>query len=182
MTSAYFQDFVHYVCSACDAPEQLSETKLHKALWFIDTYAYRKYGRALSQGTYVKEATGPVATQLESALVGLKEEGSMHVHSPSQRQEGQPIYELAHLSPGTFLTEEERQLVGQIVNKICNDYSDDQISELSHDAVWESAEMGEEIPMSAVLAARPSPITAADIEWAKEEMLTIPDHIQAKFK
>ena len=49
---------VHYVCSVCKDTTLLSETKLHKSLWFADTYAYRQLGKDISGVLTLRSKTG----------------------------------------------------------------------------------------------------------------------------
>jgi len=176
-----FQEFVHYVCSTCENPALLSETKLHKALWFVDTYAYRKFGRALSDATYIKEATGPIAQQLPTALSALEEAGFLLIRSPDAIKAGAPWCELQQVSAGKRWGEEERQLIQTVVNNVCQ-RTDASISALSHDEIWKTVSLGEEMPVAAVLAARAGEITEEDVRWAQEEINALSQQDRERLK
>ena len=64
------------------------------------------------------------------------------------------------------LSAKEIALVDEIRAEICYNHTAESISELSHDQVWEAANIGEEIPMWATLASTPGQMTPEVAEWA----------------
>jgi hypothetical protein len=63
-------------------------------------------------------------------------------------------------------SETEREIIDNVIAWVCDAHTATSISDLSHDAIWEAADEGEEIPLYAVLAATPGAITQADMDWA----------------
>jgi hypothetical protein len=50
---------------------------------------------------------------------------------------------------------------------MCQKHTASSMSELSHDIIWEAAEIGEEIPLYTYFASRFGEINEEDIQWAK---------------
>ena len=84
---------------------------------------------------------------------------------------GKPKREFFAKEPAdiSVFTPEEISLVDDVVGKICEGHTAASISGLTHDDVWELAEIGEEIPLYAVLAGRAGEVDEETIEWAKQE-------------
>ena len=162
---------VHYVCERCPDPTMLGATKLNKVLWYVDTIAYRKDGQTISgETTYIKRQFGPVPKRILKTLEGLENDGSIVIRNvPSL---GGSRREFISLKPSnhSIFTDEERLIIDQVIDVICRDHTAASISELSHDAIWEAAELGEEIPVYAVLASRAAPIEKRHRDWANKIM------------
>lgn len=63
------------------------------------------------------------------------------------------------------LSEQYRKILDAFKNVICDNFSSNEISDATHDHVWEAAELGEEIPMFTTFARR-GDITAEVRQWA----------------
>jgi hypothetical protein len=160
------KELTHYICWRTDDPTKLGATKLNKALWFSDTIAYRMSGRSITGTPYVKRQFGPAPKRILSVLDDLAKEGKIAIR---QRQRFNYLQrEFVALTPasGTAFSEEDRDIIDQVVAWVCNEHTASSISELSHDGIWEAAEEGEEIPMFAVLGAAEGELTDTDRIWA----------------
>ena len=62
------------------------------------------------------------------------------------------------------------EIVDSVIAEICEKHTATSISELSHDAVWAAARMGEVIPMYAWLAGTPGELTEDDYSWANAKI------------
>lgn len=165
-----FKELVHYVCARCnDAPEKLGATKLNKALWYIDTIAYCKFGESVSGETaYVKQKHGPVPKRILPALDELKKEGRILVgESDYFGYTKRDFVSLKAPNTGLF-SDKERGLIDDVIKIVCDENTAVSISELSHDMIWEAVAIGEDIPVYAVLAATPAKITKDHEAWADE--------------
>lgn len=164
-----FKRLVHYVCDLCDDPTKLGATKLNKALWYSDTFAYRLLGRTISGETaYVKRQFGPVPKNVLGAIRDLENDGVLHARDSVYFGKPKREYQVLKPADPAWFTEEEREIIKQVVSVICNNFTAAAISDLSHDDVWDAAEIGEEIPVMAVLAANAAPVTKQDEKWATE--------------
>lgn len=168
------KELTHYVCWKVDDPAKLGATKLNKALWFSDTIAYRLSGRAITGSPYVKRPFGPVPKRILPVLSELQAEGKIAVRERPRFNYIQREFMALQAPSGAAFSEQERDIIDQVVAWVCNEHTASSISELSHDGIWEAAEEGEEIPMFAVLGAVEGEITDADKAWADSVIATRP--------
>jgi len=68
----------------------------------------------------------------------------------------------------SVLSVQEIEMIEDMRGVICDHFSANGISELSHDQIWEAANIGEIIPMSATLASSPGEITSEVLKWADD--------------
>jgi hypothetical protein len=66
---------------------------------------------------------------------------------------------------GDSFTREEISIVDLVIGEVCNEHTAKSISKISHDAIWEMAEIGEDLPFYTVLAEQ-GEITEEDVAWA----------------
>lgn len=159
------KELTHYICWKVEDPT-LGATKLNKALWFSDTIAYRVSGRSITSTEYVKRQFGPAPRRILPVLKDLESERKIAIRQRQRFSYMQKEFVALQPASGTAFSEEERDIIDQVVAWICNEHTASSISELSHDGIWEAAEEGEEIPMLAVLGASEGEITDADKAWA----------------
>lgn len=60
-----------------------------------------------------------------------------------------------------------RKSEDQVVQQTCDDRTAVSIGDLVHDRIWQAADLGEEIPLHAVLAAKADPFIDEDRAWAE---------------
>jgi hypothetical protein len=165
-----FKALVYYVCWQCPDPTRLGSVKLNKVLWFADTEAFVERGSSITGARYVKQQFGPVPTAILPVLRELEAEGKIAVREVEFF--GLPKREFfARTAPviSTF-SPEEISLVDNVIRLICDEHTARSISDATHDRIWALAEIGEEIPYQAVLAATLDEINEDDLRWAKETM------------
>ncbi len=166
-SSPRFRALVHYIIEQCDDPKKLGATKLNKALWFADTFAYRLTGKTISGETaYVKRQFGPVPKKVLDALRQLADEDKIVIRETSYF--GKPKREFISLEmpSANRFDEDERDIIDSVVAVVCDGHTAASISDLSHDIVWDAADPGEDIPIYAVLAAQVGAATRDDQRWA----------------
>jgi hypothetical protein len=164
---------VHYVCFRSPDPRRLGKTKLNKILYYADREAYLRTGDPITGERYVKHQYGPVSSHLDETLRGLEKDRLIAIADAS----GYNAYVGASYAQKQFValrrpdvslfTAEEVSLIEQYVDVICNQHSARSISDMSHDVVWEAAEIGEEIPSVTAFLQPPAEITPADVAWAR---------------
>ena len=159
----------HYVI-ARSQPDKLGAVKLNKVMWFADLEAYRRFGSTITgQTSYQKQQRGPVPNNIVRALNALRDEDKILTRDVPVggvvRREHlwlvQP--DVSGFSP------EEVDILNEAIDWVCNDHTARSISELSHDAMWEAAELGEQIPVGAATVV-PDEISAEDLDWAVSEL------------
>jgi hypothetical protein len=170
MNQQKFDALVHYICARCDAPAKLGATKLNKVLWYSDAAAYLSKGHSITGATYIKRQYGPVPKGIMAArqrlVLGrliIERDGAFFGYPQTQF--------IALTDPDlSQFTADEISIVDRIIEIVCNDHTATSISQLTHDQVWEAAQIGEEIPLYTVFASCPREITEDDLEWARAEM------------
>jgi Protein of unknown function (DUF4065) len=165
MASQKFMDLVHYICWRCEDPRQLGATKLHKIAWFIDTYTYRRVGQSLTGETYIKRQFGPTARAMLPTLAQLSAEGKIAERPRQSPYDPREFHSLRDPDTSRF-SAEDIAIIDAVIADVCAKFSATSISEYSHDQIWEAAEIGEEIPLYAVLAGIPAEVTDEDMAWA----------------
>jgi hypothetical protein len=71
-------------------------------------------------------------------------------------------------TPGDDFDGREKGILDFVISHVCNHHSANSISELSHDAIWDAANDGEEIPMFATLVSDSAELTPEVIKWAQD--------------
>jgi uncharacterized phage-associated protein len=173
-----FNAVVHFVCSNSD-PAHLGNVKLHKILYFADMMHFMSEGKPLTGVDYLKQKFGPVARYLSSAINQLSEDGKIEVRKRDYfGYEKSDYIARCSISAGALSNAEIRLLTDVI--EFVSGKSAREISELSHDAAWQWAELGERIPYAAALGLVPTEITETDISSAVLESRQIRPQIEAE--
>lgn len=166
-----FKALVHYVCwLSREDPAKLGAVKLNKVLWFSEVISFAETGEPITGARFVKQKFGPVPKAIMPVLGALQQEGALRVmeveyYGHKKRQfvcQGEPDLDA--------LSEEERKLVDGVASAIMDGHTATSISDLTHDAIWKLAGIGEDIPLYAVLASNLGKVTDADIGRARERM------------
>lgn len=167
---------VHYVCHKAPNPRKLGKTKLNKILFFSDVEAYLSLGQPITGEEYVKHQYGPVSRHLDDVLRELEAERliavseasgySVHADTPYTQRLFFPLKKprLDEFTP------DEISIADEMIGTICRRHSARSISELSHDVVWQSAEIGETLPYYTAFVHTLGEITPSDTAWAKGVM------------
>ena len=167
MASAKFKAMVHYIVESCKDPHRLGATRLNKICWYSDTIAYRYHGVPITDETYVKRKHGPVPKTILAALHELEKDKKISVRE-HEFLPGRKIRIFTSLSEPDVSAFERHDfdVINYVVERICHDHTAASISDLSHNAIWDAANDGEEIPMSATLVAEPAQWTTEISSWA----------------
>lgn len=162
--SRKFKALVHFIVHECDNPRRLGAVRINKALWFTDSLAYQSTGESVTGEKYIKRQMGPVPANILSTLKELEEEGKIIIHKRGRPYD--PHMFLSITPPDvSLLTENDRLLAKNFLDIVC-EYSANEVSEFSHDATWEAASEGEEIPLCATLVTEGGCITDEMRGWA----------------
>ena len=160
------KEAVWLIASHCP-PEELGNVKLHKILYFSDMLFFLHEGQPITGVEYLKQKFGPVARHLSAAIGELSLEGKITV----SEQEYFGLYKKSYVPKLSFerqhLSAEEAELIVEVADFV-RGRSARQISEMSHNAVWEAAEMGEILPYFTALRLAPTEVTDSDRNWAIE--------------
>lgn len=174
MSLQKFKKLVHYVCWRCaEDPTKLGAVKLNKILWLADAERYYATGKALTGVRYVRRQYGPVPASILPVLRELEEEGKLTVQAATFHGLNKKEYIVHQTADDSFLSPEERTLVEEIIQHVCNEHTAKSISVATHNRVWEVAADGETIPYFTVFV-RPGKITDKDREWAYAQLAGVP--------
>lgn len=173
METVYMRDakklkaLVHYVCWKTSDDRVLGAVKLNKSLFFSDLWTYVERGTPLTGEAYQKREHGPVSKSLLRVLDDLANEGAIFVRREVPPHKGR-LDVIALTKPDiTCFTSDEISLIDDAIHYVCYEHSAHEISEESHDIIWELAEIGEEIPYYAMLASELGEVTPEHLDWAK---------------
>jgi hypothetical protein len=174
MTDNRLDILVHYICARCDDPNRLGATRLNKVLWYSDVLAFAATGASITGASYVKRQFGPVPRSILEARARLRQSGAIIERKvPYGNQQQTQVIALSEPDISSF-SADQISLVDRVIQAICFNHAATSISWLSHDLVWESARIGEEIPMrAAAFAGAIGEIDETDMEWATGEIARI---------
>jgi hypothetical protein len=148
-------------------PEELGNVKLHKILYFSDMLFFLHEGQPITGVEYLKQKFGPTARHLTLATSELVSEGKLEI----SEVEYFGLYKKNYIPKAEFrrrrLSEKEASLIVEVADFV-RGKSAKEISELSHNAAWEAAEMGEVLPYFTALRLIPTEVTDSDRAWAIE--------------
>ncbi|HEY5382513.1 MAG TPA: Panacea domain-containing protein [Acidobacteriaceae bacterium] len=166
-----FKALIHYVCSQSPSLRSLGKVKLNKILWFAERDCYLR-GEPISQVPFIKLQHGPVPRSMDSYLRELQSEGNLVVRETEWK--GKPKFEFISVKEPSLagFSVGQISLINKAIQGICRQHTADSISRLSHDEVWDVAEMGEEMPLYAAFG-RPGELTEEDVNWASQQVLEI---------
>jgi uncharacterized phage-associated protein len=160
------KEAVWLIASYCP-PSELGNVKLHKILYFADMLFFLHEGRALTGVDYVKQKFGPVARHLSAVVSELVANGVLSV----SEEEYFGLYKKNYISLATYqqsrLSSQEVNLIKDVADFV-RGKSTKEISEFSHNAVWEAAELGECLPYFTALRLVPTEVSDDDRTWAIE--------------
>lgn len=158
----------HYIIARCEDPRILGSIKLNKILWASDLWAYAQWGKPITGEHYIKQQFGPVASTV-GLINELQAEEQIVVRERRDFGRNKTDY-IALVEPkniSELFTADEISLVDSAIEYVCMHTAMD-ISEKTHDVIWELAEIGEEIPYEAMWASRLDGVTKEDVKWAQE--------------
>jgi hypothetical protein len=159
---------VHYICARCDDSSKLGAAKLNKTLFFADLAHYLETGKTLTGATYKKLQHGPVPSQILNSVFQLEQAGKLMTKTVDCYGYSKTEYISLQEPSLDDLEKEEIDLLGIMMDHICDNHTAASISEASHDLVWEAATIGEEIPMGAYIVSRAGNIESQDMVWANQ--------------
>lgn len=170
MASDKLKEAVHYVIAACNNPARLGAVRLNKILWFADCEAYRSTGMSITGERYIKRQFGPVPSKILEAIRDLENESKIAVKdTPHYNKTMRQFFSTQDVVP-TSLSDKDISVLHSYTEVICENYTAVEISNISHDQVWDAAAIGEEIPLYAIFAAVPGEISPEVIAWADSRL------------
>jgi hypothetical protein len=165
---AKFKALIHYICDRCPDPTLLGAVKLNKILWFSEVLMYLNFGNPITGERYVKRPRGPMASHAYEVLKELEQEGKIRIRNVPFHGFTKTEYISLEDADTSVFSEKERLIVDDLMDTICNHHTAKSISEVTHNQVWDAAEIGEQIPYHTVFVMRSGELDEEDIAWAKQ--------------
>jgi hypothetical protein len=165
-----FKAMIHYICDRCGDPARLGAIKLNKVAWFSDVIAFLELGSDITGERYVKQKFGPVPKSILPTLRQLVTEGAMRIDEVEYFGHWKKQFVVLQPYNGSLLSDEERGVVDKVMEFVCDGHTATSISEATHDAIWKIADIGEQIPVSAILASKLQRPTSGDIAEARRRL------------
>lgn len=165
---------VLHTASTCPA-DNVGAVKLHKVLYYADMIHFAQYGRPLTGATYRKRPFGPTCEQLLDALSDLESASLLHISEVDYFGFRKKHFEPQAEPNLELFSEEQRHLLAEVIDFVCNANSAKTISDFSHNRAWEVAEFGEEIPYQSAFLIYPTQVSKEAFEWAASEAESVGD-------
>lgn len=162
-----FKALVHYAIWKAGDRADFGATKLYKALWFSDARAFMLHKEPITGETYIREKHGPMPKHVLSVLEELQREGAIRTWNDRYYNKAIRRFQSLRKPDRLQLTDKQREIVDYWIKHIADEHTAKSISEETHDYAWEIAQLGEELPYSAIFAARARDPEGAELEWAK---------------
>lgn len=164
-----FKEAVWFLVDYCP-PDELGNVKLHKMLYFSDMLKFLDTGSPLTGVEYQKQKFGPTARHLSAAVSELAKEGVIKLRTDDYHGFQKKTYLAVRGYHRAALSDADIELLTDVADFVRGKTAKE-ISELSHNAAWETAELGETIPYFTALMLAPVEVREDDREWARESAL-----------
>jgi hypothetical protein len=165
MNRAKLKALVHYIIAKSD-PSRLGAIRLNKILFYIDSIAFRSSGQSVTGEVYIKRQLGPVPKDILNILGELEHEDAIVIRDRPLVGKSMREYISRRSADTSSLSKDDLELAEEVRSEICDTFTANGISTLSHDKVWEAANIGEVIPLAATLVADEGEFTEETYKWA----------------
>ena len=161
---------VHYVCDKATDPSVLGSIKLNKVLWYAESVHYMVFGVSITGETYIKRQFGPVPRHIVGVIHELVAEGKIARGRVDHFGYTKNEYIAITDADVRKFDATQIKLVDSAFEHVCLNHTAPSVSEETHGVIWQSAEMGEEIPLATAFASVVGEADETDIEWAREKL------------
>lgn len=160
-----FKRLVHYICWKSENYPSLGAIKLNKVLLYAEREHFVKFGVPITGVVFVKRQFGPAPPAVVSVLNELQDDRAIIIRD--RVEYGKPKRDFVNITEPelTGFTLAELSIVDRVMTDVCLRHTARSISNKTHDAVWEMAHMGEEIPLYTVFGVQ-GEVDEADFAWA----------------
>ncbi len=163
-----FESLVHFIISECGDPTRLGAIRLNKVLWYSDLIAYLTEGQSITKERYIKRQMGPVPARILATLEKLTTAKKIFIVEPEEKFEARKFISIE--APDTNSLSESNLRIVKHALQVILDNTASAVSESTHDIIWESAKIEEEIPFYATLARNVGKISDETLVWAEEKI------------
>lgn len=157
------REAILFVCELCP-PELLGAVKLHKVLYFTDMLRYAATGQPFTGAEYRKRPFGPTCAPLLATLRSMEQDGDIEVSEANFFGLAKKEYRGLRPADRARFSDEELELLSEVVDFVCRRNPARTISEISHQLPWELAEFGGVIGYDSALLLLPNDISPEAID------------------
>ena len=150
--------------------EKLGAVKLNKILWFSEVLSFAKTGDSIAGARFVKQQFGPVPKAILPILNELQKDGVLLIEEVEYYGHRKRQFVCLGEPNISLFSESELEIIQDVFSAVTNSHTAASISQLTHDVIWKLAEVGEEIPLLAVLASSLGQVKSDDVEKARQRM------------
>lgn len=174
---------VIWYLSSIAPPLKMGAVQLMKAILYAELHSMIYRHKAIIGDNFVKAQRGPVPKGWKEARRELEAEGKIRVEHHQGEHEQDKYFCLVPPPDGEAspLSRDERETLRGVAGVLCDRYSLDAISDITHNEAWERAEKGGYVPIASyarVRGRKPSPeldaalaAQTANIDWGKVDEL-----------
>ena len=159
------KEMILYISEKCKNHGVFGVTKLNKILWFSDALAFKYLGKPITGTPYIRKDYGPVPKYIKEVREELVQKRDLAIQKEQffNRIQERPIH-LRRADVHLFSADQLR-MVDDVI-EILEDASAAEVSELSHEKVWELLEDEEPMPYEALFISG-EPVNQSDIDRTK---------------
>lgn len=150
----------YFQCSGI--ANKLGKVKLVKILWFADREFMYKYYKQLTDLEYRKMPQGPMPTNIEKILKNMQEKGIIKPFHTSKYGYKQQCFLCLKEPDLNQFSAQEISILDKVIVELQNK-SAKQISNQTHDELWNSIEQGKIMPLESVFLQDIIPATQDDV-------------------
>ena len=170
MANAKLKSTVHLVC-AIGQPYSLVAAQLTKSIVLADAVSFCSRRKTISGAVIVKAPLGPVPHDYQEILNELEREGAIRIIKSQDGACQNTRYGVLVPPSLDDFEADELKILENIVPEICNNYSAAGLSDLTNNEAWQTAALGEEIPLAAYFPHKRITPTPEEIEQLKDVLV-----------
>ena len=147
-----FRELLVYIAERSADDPYFGDTKVNKALYWIDFFGYSNLGRPVTGAKYTKQPRGPLASALLPVRDELVAEGAVQVEARQVGDFSARVTAALRPADRSLFSAEELELADSIIDQLKGRWAVT-VSAASHQQSpgWNLVEMGDEIPYSTAL-------------------------------
>ncbi|STQ85758.1 DUF4065 domain-containing protein [Helicobacter muridarum] len=145
-----------------DALNNLGKVKLVKILWFADREFMHKYYKQLTNLEYRKMPQGPMPTNIDKILKNMQEKEIIKSFETSKYGYSQTCFLCLKEPDLDYFSAMEISILDKVIMDLKHK-SAKQISNQTHDELWNSIEQGKVMPLESVFLQDIIPATKDDV-------------------
>lgn len=160
------RDLILYIIHKTESDPKAGRTKLAKVLYFADIESYRRFREPISGTAYARADHGPIPEGYRDLLKEMEDDGQIRTERRSYF--GRTQYRLHALTEANLekLSGRDVSIVDEVISKVWH-LNASEVSNITHNYVWQNLDNGVQIPYEASLLSDEPP-TSDEVELGKQ--------------